>query len=50
MVVAAGFDSACTSGQGFLTRESDLYAIERVRTVPSLAEVAHSLEWERVFA
>jgi peptidoglycan/xylan/chitin deacetylase (PgdA/CDA1 family) len=50
MVVAAGFDSACTSGQGFLTNESDLFAIQRVRTVPSLAEVAHSLEWERVFA
>ncbi len=48
-VVAAGFDSACTSSQGFLHPGSDLYAIERVRTVPQLAEVIHGMEWERVF-
>lgn len=48
-VVAAGFDSACTSNQGFLHPGSDLFAIDRVRTVPELAEVIHGMEWERVF-
>ena len=48
MVIAAGYDSATTSNQGFAHPGSDPYAIDRVRTVPALEEVVHSMEWERV--
>jgi len=48
-VIDAGFDSSCTSNRGFLRRDSDLFAIDRVRTVPELEEVIHAMEWERIF-
>ncbi len=48
-VIDAGFDSSCTSNRGFLTQESDLFAIDRIRTVPELEEVIHAMEWERIF-
>ena len=47
-VIDAGFDSSCTSNQGFFHSQSDVFAIDRVRTVPELAEVIHGMEWERI--
>lgn len=47
-VIKSGYDSSCTSRQGFVDDRSDPFALERVRTVPSLAETVHSIEWERV--
>ena len=47
-VIEANYDSSCTSMNGFLDTGSDLFALERVRTVPELAEVVHALEWDRV--
>ena len=47
-VIDAGFDSSCTSNQGFFHPQSDVFAIDRLRTVPELAEVIHGMEWERI--
>ena len=49
-VVDAGFDSSCTSNEGFAGPGSDLFALERVRTVPSLEETVHGMEWDRIFS
>ncbi|GAB4334229.1 MAG: polysaccharide deacetylase family protein [Calditrichia bacterium] len=49
LVVKAGYRSATTSYQGFAGKDSDLFALRRIRTVPALSEVVHSLEWERWF-
>lgn len=49
MVIDAGYDSSSTSGQGFADGNSDFFALERIRTVPELAEVVHSIEWDRLF-
>lgn len=48
-VIESGYDSSSTSNNGFVSHSSDRFALERVRTVPELAEVVHALEWERVF-
>lgn len=48
-VIESGYDSSCTSNNGFVNHSSDRFALERVRTVPELAEVVHAMEWERVF-
>jgi|GEM_PF-2015681 len=47
-VVDAGYDSSCTSNNGFVDAESDAFALERVRTVPELEETVHDMEWSRV--
>jgi len=47
-VVEAGYDSSCTSNNGFVDADSDAFALERVRTVPDLEEVVHDMEWSRV--
>ncbi len=49
MVIEAGYHSSCTSNNGFVDQHSDLFALERVRTVPELAEVVHDMEWGRIF-
>lgn len=48
-VVDAGYESSCTSNNGFVDHGSDPFALERVRTVPQLEEVIHGMEWDRVF-
>lgn len=45
----AGYESSTTSRQGFVNSGSDSFALERVRTVPDLAEIVHEMEWDRVF-
>ncbi len=47
-VIDSNYESSCTSKNGFLDHNSDLFALERVRTVPELAEVAHEMEWDRI--
>lgn len=49
-VVEAGFDSSCTSNNGFANHNSDLFALERVRTVPQLEDIIHNMEWDRLFS
>ena len=49
-VVEAGFDSSCTSDNGFANHDSDIFALERVRTVPQLEEIIHNMEWDRLFS
>lgn len=44
-----GYQSSTTSRQGYVNGKSDLFALERVRTVPDLAEVIHQMEWDRIF-
>ena len=48
-VVDAGYESSTTSQQGFVNGKSDLFALQRIRTIPELSEVIHSLEWDRLF-
>lgn len=48
-VVDAGYESSTTSQQGFVNGKSDLFALQRMRTIPDLFEVIHSLEWDRLF-
>lgn len=48
-VIDAGYDSSTTSRQGFVDWNSDLFALERVRTVPVLEEVVHEIEFDRLF-
>jgi peptidoglycan/xylan/chitin deacetylase (PgdA/CDA1 family) len=45
----AGYESSSTSQQGYVNRNSDFFALERVRTVSVLADVIHQIEWDRVF-
>lgn len=49
-VSGAGFESSTTSMQGFVNGESDLFALQRIRTVPDLSEVIHQIEWDRVLS
>lgn len=49
MTKEAGYESATTSEQGFVHSKSDLFALKRIRTVSNLAEIIHSLEWDRIF-
>jgi peptidoglycan/xylan/chitin deacetylase (PgdA/CDA1 family) len=48
-VIKAGYDSSSTSINGFVGLKSDRFALRRVRTVPNLEEIIHTLEWDRVF-
>ncbi len=47
-VIKSGYDSSCTSKQGFVDSKCDLFALNRIRTVPALEEVIHSIEFERI--
>lgn len=49
-VVESGYESSCTSNQGFVRNNSDHFALDRMRTVSRLEEVVHSIEWERIFS
>ena len=49
-VQGAGYDSSTTSRQGYVNGDSDFFALERIRTVPDLAEIVHEMEWDRVFS
>jgi len=44
MVEKCGFHSSATSMRGFVDKDSDLFALKRVRTVPSLVETIAGLE------
>jgi len=48
-VERAGYESSCTSRNGFVSYDSDLLALKRIRTVPALEEVIHEIEWDRIF-
>lgn len=50
LVIDAGYDSSCTSKQGFVDSNSDYFALERIRTNPQLEEIVHSIEWDRIFS
>ncbi len=47
-VARAGFDAATTSRNGFATRASDLYAIERVQVAERLEDLLFRVDVERV--
>jgi peptidoglycan/xylan/chitin deacetylase (PgdA/CDA1 family) len=47
VVEQAGFRAATTSRNGFATRESDLYALERVQVAERLEDLIFALEVER---
>lgn len=49
-VQEAGYESSTTSRQGYVNRDSDFFALERIRTVPDLAEIIHEMEWDRFFS
>jgi peptidoglycan/xylan/chitin deacetylase (PgdA/CDA1 family) len=46
----AGYESSTTSRQGYVNSDSDFFALERIRTVPTLAEIVHEMEWDRFFS
>jgi len=48
-VVDSGYESSCTSNQGFVSNTSDYFALDRIRTSPQLEEIVHSIEWDRIF-
>jgi peptidoglycan/xylan/chitin deacetylase (PgdA/CDA1 family) len=47
LVREAGYHAATTSRNGFATRASDLFALERVKTAESLEDLVFALEVER---
>jgi peptidoglycan/xylan/chitin deacetylase (PgdA/CDA1 family) len=47
MVREAGYEAATTSTNGFATRSSDLFALERIQTGSRLEDLAFALEIER---
>jgi peptidoglycan/xylan/chitin deacetylase (PgdA/CDA1 family) len=47
LVREAGFEAATTSTNGFATRSSDLFGLERIQTGSRLEDLAFALEIER---
>lgn len=49
LVEQSGYMSSATSFAGFAGRDCDLFALRRVRTVPSLIETVAGVELDRIF-